>query len=106
MKKLRIENMKAGWFVGNFEPTAFKSEDFEVCYKVHPKGEIWQKHIHKIGTEINLLIRGRMKMCNEELIAGDIFIVYPGEVADPVFLEDCEVICIKSPSVPGDKYEV
>tara|TARA_A100001515_G_C4583288_1_gene213655 strand:- start:755 stop:1075 length:321 start_codon:yes stop_codon:yes gene_type:complete len=106
MKKFRIEDMKSGWFVGNFEPTAFKSEDFEVCYRVHPKGEHWQRHTHKIGTEINLLIKGQMKMCNEELQSGDIFIVYPGEISDPIFLEDCEIVCIKSPSVPDDKYEV
>ena len=44
MKKLRIEDMKLGWFVGNFEPTAFKSEDFEVCYRVHPKGDVCETH--------------------------------------------------------------
>ena len=47
-----------------------------------------------------------MKICDEELTSGDIFIIYPGEISDPVFLEDCEIICVKSPSVPGDKYEV
>ena len=31
----RIENMKDGWFVGNFEPSAFKTDLFEVCYKFH-----------------------------------------------------------------------
>ncbi len=29
----------------------------------------------------------------------------PYEVADPIFLEDCEVLVIKTPSVPGDKFE-
>ena len=45
-------------------------------------------------------------MCGEDLKAGDVFIVYPGEIADPVFHEDCKVVCIKTPSIPGDKYVV
>ena len=104
MKKFRLEDMKSGWFAGNFEPTAYNSKEFEACYRIHPKGEIWDRHTHKIGTEINLLIKGRMRMCGEDLKTGDIFIVYPGEVSDPVFYEDCEIVCIKTPSVPGDKY--
>jgi hypothetical protein len=28
------------------------------------------------------------------------------EVAAPVFLEDCQVVVIKVPSLPGDKYIV
>jgi hypothetical protein len=40
MKVNRIENMKGGWFVGNFEPTAYKTPEFEVSYKVHPKGGV------------------------------------------------------------------
>ena len=37
---------------------------------------------------------------------GDVFILYKGEIADPVFLTDCEVIVVKIPSIPGDKYVV
>lgn len=29
--------MKGGWFVGDFEPTAYKTKDFEVAYKFHYK---------------------------------------------------------------------
>jgi hypothetical protein len=40
----------------------------------------------------------------KELVSGDIFILRKNEVADPVFLEDCEVFIVKTPSVPGDKF--
>ena len=43
---------------------------------------------------------------NKILKSGDIFIIYPYEVADPIFLEDCEVLCIKTPSIPSDKYTI
>ena len=104
MQVYNIKEMLGGWFVGNFEPAAYKTKDFEVCYKVHPKGEEWETHYHKVGTEINLLVSGKMMLQGKILKSGDIFILNPYEIADPVFLEDCEVVCVKTPSAPGDKY--
>ncbi len=106
MKQERIENMKAGWFVGDFVPSVYKTKDFEVCYKVHPKGEQWPAHYHKKSTEINYLIRGKMTIQGKVLQSGDIFVFEPYEVADPEFLEDCELIVVKVPSSIDDKYEV
>lgn len=103
MKIDRIENMKGGWFIGNFEPSVFKNPFFEVGYKVHEKGELWDHHYHEHLTEYNLLISGSMKICGKELTAGDIFTIEPNEVADPVFHTRCMIITVKTPSVPGDK---
>lgn len=104
MEISRIENMKDGWFVGNFNPSVYLTTDFEVCYKTHLKGEKWDTHYHKESTEINYLIKGSMIIQNICLKTGDIFVIRPYEVADPVFLEDCTLIIIKTPSVPGDKF--
>ena len=106
MKICKFKDMKEGWFVGDFEPTAYKTKDFEVCYKKHFKGEKWDTHYHKQGTEINLLISGHMIIQNKELHTGDIFILYPYEIADPVFVEDCTLIIIKTVSGINDKYIV
>ena len=106
MKVMKMSEMKGGWFTGDFEPTAFRTKDFEICYKVHAKGEQWPKHYHKEATEINYLIRGRMRIGETELEQGDIFVIEPNEVADPEFHEECELIVVKTPSVIGDKYEV
>jgi mannose-6-phosphate isomerase-like protein (cupin superfamily) len=94
----KLTDMKHGWFVGAFEPTAFYTKDFEVNYRTHPAGSDWDMHYHTDVTEINLLIRGRMTMQGQELVTGDIFIIEPWEVTDPVFIEDCEIICVKTPS--------
>ena len=99
MKLFRIEDMIGGWFVGNFEPTAFKTEHLEVSYKKHHKGEKWDVHYHHTVTEINLLIRGKLKMQDKVLQDGDIFLLEPFEIADPIFLEDCDIICVKTPSM-------
>jgi quercetin dioxygenase-like cupin family protein len=104
MDVFKFKEMIAGWYIGAFEKTAFKTDLFEVSYKVHKKNEVWPKHTHKIATEINLLISGKMKMCGKELKAWDIFVVHPNEVSDPIFYKDCKIVCIKTPSVLGDKY--
>ncbi len=106
MDILKMENMKGGWFIGNFEPSAYKTEHFEVCYKHHNKGEKWDTHYHKEGTEINYLVDGKMIIQNKELNKGDIFILHPFEIANPEFIEDCTVLIIKTPSTPGDKFIV
>ena len=37
---------------------------------------------------------------------GDLFVIHPEFVVDPNFLEDCSIMCVKTPSVVGDKYVV
>jgi len=104
--KIIKEKFIGGWFIGNFEPTAFLTKEFEVCYKIHKKNEKWPPHYHKMATEINYLMKGRMIIQGKELISGDVFIIDAGEIANPIFLEKCELIVVKIPSVINDKYNV
>lgn len=106
MKMQRIEDTDRGWFVGNFPKAAFMTDACEVSYRIHPKGEDWGLHYQEKITEINLLIRGEMIMHNKKIVPGDIFIVYPFEIADPTFLTDCEIICVKVPGIQNDKVVV
>jgi hypothetical protein len=46
-----------------------------------------------------------MKMHDTILVAGDIFILEQYEVANPIFLEDCELIVVKTTSNLNDKYD-
>lgn len=100
----KFNEFKDGWFIGNFEPSAFKTDRFEVCYKTHFAGEKWDAHYHKLGTEINFLIEGEMIIQGKKLISGDVFILYPYEIADPIFIKDCKLIIVKTPSNTNDKY--
>jgi hypothetical protein len=106
MKISRLEDYKGGWFIGNFEPTAYKTDLFEVCYKFHKSGEKWDVHFHKEATEINLLIEGEMIIQNKVLKSGDIFILETWEIADPIFKTDCTVLVVKTPSKTNDKYTI
>lgn len=105
MKIYKHKDMVKGWFIGNFEPTAYKSSEFEVNYRIHPAGEEWPVHTHTKTTEINLLISGKMLFQNTELNSGDIFIVEPWEISNPIFIEDCAIICVRTPSY-NDKLEM
>jgi quercetin dioxygenase-like cupin family protein len=106
MKKHKLRDFHRGWFIGNFDPAVLKTENIEVGVLTHLKGEQWPKHYHAVATEYNVLVKGLMKVNGETLVEGDVFIFEPGETADPEFLEDCTVVCVKAPSLPGDKYEV
>lgn len=104
MKTFKGSEMKGGWFVGDFEPAALRTRNCEVAYKIHTKNEPWPTHYHKIATEVNYLISGSMTIQGRLLESGDVFVIEPGEIADPVFHTDCRLIVVKVPSVIGDKY--
>jgi quercetin dioxygenase-like cupin family protein len=106
MKISKIDGMYRGWFVGDFDPSFFRTNEFEVGYLKHAKNEQWPKHYHKESVEINYLIKGKMIIQNQELTAGDLFMFDKGEIADPTFIEDCELIVVKIPSLPKDKFIV
>lgn len=101
-----LSMMKNGWFIGNFKPSVLQTESFEVGYLRFEKDSVHTVHTHKIATEYNLITKGKMQIQGRILSSGDIFVLYPYEIADPVYLEDTEIVCIKVPSVPDDKHEV
>jgi quercetin dioxygenase-like cupin family protein len=104
MKIFNLKDMHRGWFIGDFEPSVLKTKDFEIGILTHKKDETWPKHYHKIATEYNVLLKGKIKFNNTIIDCGDIFIFEPNEVSIPIFLEDCQILCVKTPSVIGDKY--
>jgi quercetin dioxygenase-like cupin family protein len=106
MKIFDINNFTRGWYIGNFEPSIFRQSNFEVGLLSHKKSEHWPAHYHKIATEFNLLVSGSMEINGVLINPGQIFILEPGEVANPIFLEDCKIVVVKAPSIPSDKYNV
>lgn len=98
MKLFNFKDCIGGWFIGGFDKAAYYTKNFEVSFKIHKQGEKWPTHYHTVVTEINLLVRGTMKIQNKELNPNDIFILEPYEIADPIFHEDCEIVCVKVPS--------
>lgn len=106
MKTAKLSDMHRGWFIGDFEPSVMRTPLFEVGVLTHRKGEAWPAHYHRVATEYNVLLEGSMRIAGKVIEVGDIFWFEPEDVADPEFLEDCKVLCVKRPSIIGDKYEV
>lgn len=106
MNITKLQDYFRGWVIGDFEPSILKTKDFEVGVLTHKKGEIWPAHYHKQSIEYNVLVKGKMIIQERELNSGDVFVFEKGEIADPVFLEDCTVVVVKVPSIPSDKFEV
>jgi mannose-6-phosphate isomerase-like protein (cupin superfamily) len=106
MHVTKLSDYVRGYFIGNFEPSILRTKDFEVAVLTHKKDEKWPAHYHKECVEYNVLLEGCMTIQGKQLNAGDVFVFEKGEVADPVFYEDCRVVCVKVPSIPTDKFEV
>jgi len=106
MKIFRLTDMKGGWFVGNFSPTCLKTSDCEVACKHYKKGDSEKRHVHKIATEITLIVEGLIKMNDLTYKSGDIIVLDPGDATDFQVVEDTVTVVVKVPSVKGDKYLV
>jgi quercetin dioxygenase-like cupin family protein len=104
MKSVKLESMTKGWFVGNFEPSLYKTNAVEAGVKHYRAGEHETWHYHKVATEITVIVSGRVRMNQHEYVTGDIIIIEPGEGTDFEVLEDTATAVIKLPGVNNDKY--
>ncbi len=105
MKIDKLENMKNGWFVGDFIPSVYKTGACETAVKSYKKGDKEKKHFHKVATEITVIVKGKVRMFDCQYNEGDIIVVEPGEATSFEALEDTINVVVKVPSVEGDKYE-
>lgn len=104
MKIEALGKMVRGWYVGDFEPVVHKTKEFEVGVRRYKQGDKEDWHVHRVGTEITLVINGRARMCEKDLNDGDIITLAPGEGTSFEALSDCITVVVKFPSVKGDKY--
>jgi hypothetical protein len=105
MKIEKLDRMTKGWFVGNFSPTLYQSNDVEVAIKHYVAGDHEGRHYHRVATEITAIVSGRARMNGALLEAGDIAVLAPGESADFIAETDVVTTVVKLPCVAGDKYQ-
>lgn len=99
----KLDQMIKGWFIGNFEPSILKSEYAEVAVKYYKAGDREERHVHRICTEITVIVQGFVKMNGVQYATGDIVLLNPGEASDFEALTDAINVVVKTPSVVGDK---
>lgn len=105
MEKFKLDDMKGGWFIGQFEPTLMSTPDVEVAVKKYKKGDYEKSHYHKVATEYTVIVSGEVEMNGMRYEAGDIIRIDPGEATDfRVLSEEVVTTVVKLPCVAGDKY--
>lgn len=106
MKTARLDDMVRGWFVGAFEPTVLSTDAVEVGVKRYPAGSRDAAHIHKVATEVTLILEGTAVLNGRRLEAGDIVVIEPGEAASFETLTPVTTVVVKCPGALDDKYLV
>lgn len=104
MEQHRLEDMVKGWFVGNFNPTLYNTNDVEVGIKKYKAGDAEGKHHHKIATEFTVILNGEVEMNGKRYVDGDIIKIVPGVSSDFKAITDVTTVVVKIPGANNDKY--
>ena len=103
---------RKGWFFGSFmDEPVLQSDLVEVAWQRIPNmtPNSGQKHFHKQAVEINVIISGWIQLTingtQYKLEKGDCFIIWPETMIKSVTTgDDTELIVVKAPSLPNDKF--
>ncbi len=104
MEISRIENMRGGWFIGDFEPTLMKTNAFEVAVKKYTAGQYEKVHFHIEAVEFTLILNGEAEMNGHKLVDGDIVRINRNYATDFKAITDVTTVVVKMPSVANDKF--
>jgi mannose-6-phosphate isomerase-like protein (cupin superfamily) len=106
----------SGYFIGQFMGEngfpILETNEVEIAYKKLPeKFEKEKPHYHKKGVEINIVIKGKYKaQVNEKTVViseKEFLVVYPqAKLKNISAQKGTELIVVKAPSVPDDKFRV
>jgi len=104
MRVAQVSDMTKGWFIGDFKPTLWKTQDVEVAVKFYTAGDAEAAHHHKVATEFTVVAAGVIEMNGVRYHAGDIVVIEPGETTDFRAITDATTTVVKIPGVQNDKY--
>lgn len=106
MKVLKIKDYTRGWIIGDITPAVLQTKAFEFCVKDYATGDSEAAHVHKVATEISVVVTGSFKMNDTVLKKGDVLVMEPNDVGQFSCLENGSIAVVKVPSVKGDKYVI
>lgn len=104
MEQYHLKDMTKGWLIGDFDPAAVHTKDFEFAVKYYQAGDEEAWHYHKAAKELTVIISGTVEMCGQTFGPGDIVVLNPGEGTAFRALTQAVTACVKIPSVAGDKF--
>lgn len=103
IQSARIEDMVNGWFIGDFEPSLFKTPVVEVAVKYYKAREKVEEHYHKIVTEFIVIVEGEAQIENKHYKKGDILTIEAGTKVDFTAITDVAITVVKIPGIKDDK---
>ncbi len=103
MRKFNLDDYKAGWVVGNFDPTVHQTKDFEFGVKYFKAGDQEARHYQIVARELSIVVVGECRIGPISLESGEGLLIEAGEEADFEAFTDCAIAVIKWPSLPSDK---
>ena len=103
-----------GWFFGHFmDEPLLRSDLVEVTWQRLANREPAddQRHLHRQTVEINVVVAGtitlRINDVEHSFRRGDFFVVWPEAIVSDVTSDaDAEMVVIRAPSMPGDKFRL
>ena len=104
IEDFKLDEMVKGWFIGNFSPSLFSTNDVEVGIKKYKAGDYEASHHHKIATEFTVVLDGEVEMSGKVYKNGDIVKIAPGVSTDFKALSDVTTVVVKIPGASNDKY--
>lgn len=99
-----LTDRRGGWLTGDFASALLTTKDSEVAIKHYKRGDTEPWHVHLEATEITIVVKGCVHMCDKFFYENDIVVIPPGEGTSFLANEDSITVVIKSPSLPRDKY--
>ena len=105
LEKYNLADMFKGWFIGDFEPSLFKTNAVEVGVKKYLAGNYENSHFHKIATEFTVIISGEVEMNGVIFKENDIIKIVPNVVTNFKAITDVITVVVKLPGANDDKYE-
>lgn len=104
MENFKLDDMFKGWFIGNFEPTLYNTNDVEVGVKKYKAGDSEGYHHHKVATEFTVILNGEVEMSGQRYSDGDIIKIVPGTSTNFMAITDVTTVVVKIPGASNDKY--
>lgn len=104
IEKFDLSDMINGWFIGNFEPSLFKTNAVEVGIKKYKAGDYEGNHYHKIATEFTVIVSGQVEMDGTKYKENDILKIQPGVATDFYAITDVVTVVVKIPGANNDKF--
>ena len=103
MQITKLEDMRLGWFIGNFDPSVHKTTEFEVSVKYFKAGDEEKEHFQRIAWEVTVIVHGEAMIGDKICKTGDIIKIDPLEAAGFRAITDVSLVAVKFPSLPDDK---